>query len=179
MARQQRQHRHEWQIGGVGKFNALSFFVLDAADVGGKFSIKVGDTLYSDLAGAGGRLKNGNIHFVRILLDEAVENLTVELMHDRSNDGFGIDGVTVAQVAPVPLPPAAALLLPGLRRSPACAGAAPPPEPARPVPTHAAGLARGSPRPAPAREGGAGGAWLRVRGRLPVCHFSQLNQRLD
>ena len=35
---------------GLGTFNALSFFLIDAADVGAKFSIKVGDTLY--LAGA-------------------------------------------------------------------------------------------------------------------------------
>ena len=103
-----------WEVGGDGKFNALAFFVLDAADVGGKFSIRVGDTLYSDLAGAGGRLANGNIQFVRILLSEAVDNLTVELFHDRINDGFGIDGAAVAKVAPVPLPPAAALMLPGL-----------------------------------------------------------------
>ena len=47
--------------------------MLDAADVGGKFSIKVGDTLFSDIAGAGGKLANGNIHFVKILLSEAVE----------------------------------------------------------------------------------------------------------
>jgi hypothetical protein len=104
----------KWEVSGAGKFNALAFFVLDAADVGGRFSIKVGDTLYSDLAGAGGKLANGNIHFVRILLSEAVESLTVELMHNRTNDGFGIDGAMVARVAPVPLPPAAALMLPGL-----------------------------------------------------------------
>ena len=103
----------KWEVDGVGKFNALGFFVLDAADVGGKFSIKVGNTLYSDLAG-GTRLANGNIHFVHILLSEAVDHLTVELMHDRTNDGFGIDGATVARVAPVPLPPAAALMLPGV-----------------------------------------------------------------
>ena len=34
-------------------------------------------------------------------------------MHDRTNDGFGIDGAAVA-LAPVPLPPAALLLGTGL-----------------------------------------------------------------
>ena len=83
--------------------------MLDAADVGGKFSIKVGDTLYSNIAGAAGKLANGNIHLVKIMLAEAVTSLTVELMHDRTNDGFGIGGATVG-LAPVPLPPAALLL---------------------------------------------------------------------
>ncbi len=103
----------EWKIGGLGTFNALAFFVIDAADVGGKFSIKVGDQVFSDLAG-GKRLANGNIHFVRILLDAAVSDLTVQLMHDRTNDGFGIDGAMIARVAPVPLPGAAGLLLGGM-----------------------------------------------------------------
>jgi hypothetical protein len=102
-----------WTVEGLGKFNTLAFFVLDAADVGGKFSIKVGDTLFSDIAGADGKLLNGNIQFVRILLSEAVSSLRVELMHDRSNDGFGIDGAAVA-LAPIPLPPAALLLMTGV-----------------------------------------------------------------
>jgi hypothetical protein len=101
-----------WQIEGLGKFNALAFFVLDAADVGGKFSIKVGDTLHS-IAGTAGKLANGNIHLVKIILSEAVTSLTVDLMHDRTNDGFGIDGASVG-LAPVPLPPAALLLGTGL-----------------------------------------------------------------
>jgi hypothetical protein len=103
----------KWEVSGLGKFNTLAFFVLDAADVGGKFSIKVGDTLYSNLAGADGKLRNGNIQLVRIMLSEAVSKLTVELMHDMTNDGFGVDGATVA-LAPVPLPPAALLLGTGL-----------------------------------------------------------------
>jgi hypothetical protein len=103
----------KWEIGGLGKFDTLAFFVLDAADVGGKFSIKVGDTLYSNIAGAGGKLANGNIQLVKIMLSEAVTNLTVELMHDMTNDGFGVDGVSVG-LAPVPLPPAALLLGSGL-----------------------------------------------------------------
>jgi hypothetical protein len=103
-----------WTISGVGAFNAVGFFVIDAADVGGKFSIKVGDKLYSNLAGTTGRLKNGNIHFVRILLDEAVENLTIVLKHNRTNDGFGIDGAAVATIAPVPVPAAGVFLASGL-----------------------------------------------------------------
>ena len=102
-----------WDIAGIGSFDSLAFFVLDAADVGGKFSIRVGDQLFADLAGATGKLKNGNLQFVRVLLSDAVESLTVELMHDRTNDGFGIDGAAVA-LSPVPLPPAALLLATGL-----------------------------------------------------------------
>jgi hypothetical protein len=103
-----------WEIAGLGPFNVLAFFVTDAADVGGHFSIRVGDTLFADVAGGAGRLANGNIHFVRILLDEAVESLTVELMHDRTNDGFSIDGATIARVEVLPVPPAAFLLGSGL-----------------------------------------------------------------
>lgn len=104
----------KWDIGGVGKFNSLSFFLIDAADACGKFSIKVGQTLFSQVLGAAGRTLNGNIQLVTILLPEAVDHLTVELFHDRLNDGFGIDGATIARVAPVPVPPAAALLATGL-----------------------------------------------------------------
>ena len=102
-----------WEIGGLGKFDTVAFYVLDAADVGGKFSIKVGDTLYSNIAGGDGKLKNGNIQLVKIMLSEAVTRLTVELMHDMTNDGFGIDGASVG-LSPVPLPPAALLLGTGL-----------------------------------------------------------------
>lgn len=103
----------KWEIGGLGKFDTLAFYVLDAADVGGKFSMKIGDTLYSNIAGASGKLANGNIQLVKIMLSEAVTSLTVELMHDRTNDGFGIDGASVG-LAPIPLPPAALLLATGI-----------------------------------------------------------------
>lgn len=103
-----------WEIADLGKFNALSFFLIDAADVGAKFSTQVGDTLYLNLLGADGRTKNGNIQLVTILLDKAVDTLTVRLFNDRLNDGFGVDGAMVARVAPVPVPPAAALLVTGL-----------------------------------------------------------------
>jgi hypothetical protein len=103
-----------WTVSGLGKFNTLAFFVTDVADVGGKFSIKVGDTLFSNLAGEDGKLRNGNVHLVKIALSEAVDHLTLTLMHDVTNDGFGIDGAAIGRIAPVPLPPAMALLLTGV-----------------------------------------------------------------
>lgn len=102
-----------WDIGGVGAFNAISFFLIDAADVGGKFSIRVGDSLFSQILGADTRTANGNIQLVTILLPETVTGLSIALFNDRLNDGFGIDGATVANLAPIPLPPGAALLLTG------------------------------------------------------------------
>ena len=103
-----------WQVKGVGAFNALAFFIADTADVGARFSIKVGNKRYSDILGSGGRLENGNISFVRILLPKTVESLTVELSHDILNDGFGIDGAMVAEIAPIPVPLPAVLLATGL-----------------------------------------------------------------
>jgi hypothetical protein len=102
-----------WDVAVGEKFNALAFLLTDAADVGATFTIKVGDTLFSQVIGASGRLANGSIQLVRILLPEAVASLAIELRNDRLNDGFGIDGATVARVAPVPLPPAALLLFSG------------------------------------------------------------------
>jgi hypothetical protein len=105
-----------WTIGGLGKFNTAAFLLTDIEDVGGRFTLKVGDQSFADLAQAGGkRLANSNILLVLITLSEAVENLTVEMGHfNRNNDGFGIDGALIASVAPIPLPPAAALLFVGL-----------------------------------------------------------------
>jgi hypothetical protein len=102
-----------WDVTGLGPFNMLSFYVTDATDVGGLFSIRVGDTLFENLSG-GQRLANGNIQLVTVLLDEKVSALTLQLMHNRTNDGFGVDGLTMANISPVPLPPAAALMVPGL-----------------------------------------------------------------
>jgi hypothetical protein len=103
-----------WEVGGLSAFNAITFFLTDIADVGAKFSLKIGGTLFENVIGGDGRTADGTIHWVRILLPDFVSNLVVEMQNDRLNDGFGIDGMTVARIAPVPLPPAIALMLVGL-----------------------------------------------------------------
>jgi hypothetical protein len=102
-----------WKVKSDQKFNTIGFQLTDIADAGGKFSIKVGNTVYDDRT-YGKKLKNGTVHFVLITLDELVNSAKVVLQHDRANDGFGIDTAMVANVAPVPIPPAAALLLTGI-----------------------------------------------------------------
>ena len=100
-----------WDVGGLPSFNSVAFLLTDAADVGAKFSILVGGTPLSQVLGSVHRLGNGNIQLVRILLDAPVSSLRIEMSDDRLNDGFGIDGVTVANIAAVPVPPAAMLIL--------------------------------------------------------------------
>lgn len=102
-----------WKAKGSGQFNTVGFYLTDIADAGGKFSIKVGDKVFSDLASSK-KLRNGTVHFVLISLDEMVDSIDIVLQHDKANDGFGIDTAMVANVAPVPLPPAALLLLTGI-----------------------------------------------------------------
>ena len=104
-----------WTVEDVGSFDTLAFFLIDAEDVGGKFSVNVAGQTFSSLAGSSVR-RDGNLMMVIIELSEAVTSLTVEMFHDRTNDGFGIDGAMIARasnLAPVPLPPAAGLLLAG------------------------------------------------------------------
>jgi hypothetical protein len=103
----------EWHIHDVGAFNVIAFFLIDVADVGARFSMNIGDSSFADLAG-GKRLPNGNIYLLIAALSETVDDLTVQFLNDVTNDGFGIDGAMVAKLAPIPLPPAAALLLAGM-----------------------------------------------------------------
>jgi hypothetical protein len=51
---------------------------------------------------------------VTITLEKAVESLSIKMGHNRANDGFGIDAAMVGQMAPAPIPPAAALLFTGV-----------------------------------------------------------------
>ena len=107
-------HGMRWDVGGLGKFNAVAFLLTDAADVGATFSIKAGDTLFTPddrrRRPPGQRLDPPRAHPA---CPRRSTSLAIELRNNRLNDGFGIDGATVAHIAPVPLPPAALLLISG------------------------------------------------------------------
>jgi hypothetical protein len=102
-----------WDVSGPSEFDAVGFLLTDVADVGGVFSVGVNDTLFENVIGANGRERDGAIHLVSIVLPEMTDELTLKLQNDTLDDGFGIDEATVGDVAPVPVPPAAALILTG------------------------------------------------------------------
>lgn len=103
-----------WEVGGLPKFNALAFLLTDVADQGAKFSINIGGTLFESAIGDGSRLADGGIYLVKILLPETVSALSIAMLNDKLNDGFGIDRAMVARIAPVPVPPAALFILTGI-----------------------------------------------------------------
>jgi hypothetical protein len=103
-----------WEVGGLPKFNALAFLLTDVSDQGARFSIDIGGTLFESAIGDGTRLADGGIYLVRILLPETVSALSIAMLNDKLNDGFGIDQAMVARIAPIPVPPAALLLLSGI-----------------------------------------------------------------
>ena len=103
-----------WEVGGLPKFNALAFLLTDVADQGARFSMTIGGTLFDSVIGDGTRFADGGIYLVKILLPEAVSSLSIAMLNDKLNDGFGIDNIMVARVAPIPVPPAALLLLSGI-----------------------------------------------------------------
>ena len=103
-----------WDVGGLPKFNALSFLLTDVGDQGAKLSLTIGGTLFENVIGNGTRLADGGLYLVTILLPQAVNSLSVAMTNDILNDGFGIDQAMIGRVAPVPVPPAALLLLSGV-----------------------------------------------------------------
>lgn len=106
-----------WTIGAdtkLGKFDRLSYFLTDVGDIAGTdFSVTVSGKGIQTATQHITAQANGEVNLVRILLDDFVTEATVTMTSQR-NDGFGIDDLTIAQVAPIPLPLPGLLLMAGL-----------------------------------------------------------------
>lgn len=93
---------------GIRPVQTLSFFLMDAADQGATFELTYDDGVLKSLSNQA----NGKINFFAIRFDAPVSMATLTFSNTvRLNDGFGVDGF---QVAPIPIPPAVAMLLTGL-----------------------------------------------------------------
>jgi hypothetical protein len=107
-----------WTIAGLGMFDHVFFTLSDVADTGATFAILAdGVQLGPSLS----KKNNGAIDMVMLSFGTAVDKLTLQLRNSRLNDGFSIDdaGIGLTRLAaqtpaPVPIPPAAALLVGGI-----------------------------------------------------------------
>ncbi len=90
-----------------GENNAVGFFMTDPNDSGGRFSINGADFAFSDVFGKS--LGSGGLFYISLYDVDGLDSF--EIISNDSNDGYGIDDVTVGRV---PEPGTLALLGLGL-----------------------------------------------------------------
>lgn len=92
----------------IAPLGTISFFLMDAADQGATFVLSYGGDETKTLTGQ----SDGTINWFAIKFDAPTTMATIRFSNEvRMDDGFGVDGF---QVAPIPIPPAVAMLLTGL-----------------------------------------------------------------
>lgn len=99
----------------IGPFKRIAMILTDIDDVG---DIDFDVFAYGSAIDNAGRSNltnnpNANIFVATFLFSDFVENVGIKLRSDRG-DGFGVDGVVIADPSPVPLPAGAWLMLAGL-----------------------------------------------------------------
>ncbi|QJE74180.1 PEP-CTERM sorting domain-containing protein [Aerophototrophica crusticola] len=91
-----------WDAAAGGKgFTHVGFYLTDVNDVSAKLKVKAtGQTIDMPLgvSGKGGSLDSGTNFFVGFGLGATYELLSITFTQTAGNDGFGIDGVVLAQV---------------------------------------------------------------------------------
>ena len=99
----------EMSFAPAAGYNAMGFYMTDPNDSGGRFSIGGEDFLFQDIFGSA--LGNGSIFYITLF--DAAGLGDVSIFSNNSNDGYGLDNVTVGTVT-VPEPGTVALLALGL-----------------------------------------------------------------
>lgn len=96
-----------WEMNTPKPLKAFSFALVDAHDqANSHFTFTVDDAVFS----IDEREADGTLHWITVLFDRPTTNATIQIS-TRLNDGYGISDV---RVAPVPLPPALALMAVGI-----------------------------------------------------------------
>ena len=84
----------EMTISAAAGYTAMGFFMTDPNDAGGRFSIGGVDFLFADIFGQA--LGNGKVFYLSIFDSDGLGDITI--YSNNSNDGYGIDNVTVGTV---------------------------------------------------------------------------------
>lgn len=106
-----------WYFGGPlanTTFNTFGFYLSDAADISGNLTLTFADgnsTSFGSNFVQGE--SNGNLKYVVVTSTEAIAGGTFTLNNSTTNDGWGIDNVTIGTIATV-LPEPGTLMLMGI-----------------------------------------------------------------
>ncbi|WP_323750770.1 PEP-CTERM sorting domain-containing protein [Marinobacter sp.] len=84
----------EMTISPSGGYTAMGFYMTDPNDAGGRFSIGGMNFSFSDIFGSA--LGNGKVFYISLYDDSGLGDLSIYSNH--SNDGYGLDNVTVGTV---------------------------------------------------------------------------------
>ncbi|WP_417522092.1 PEP-CTERM sorting domain-containing protein [Marinobacter sp.] len=84
----------EMTISPAGGYTAMGFYMTDPNDAGGRFSIGGVNFSFADVFGSA--LGNGKVFYISLYDDSGLGDLTIYA--NNSNDGYGLDNVTIGTV---------------------------------------------------------------------------------
>ncbi len=102
-----------WTLGAPlsGSFNAFGFQLADASDISANLTLSFSDGSSSNWDMINYSQPNGNLKYVTVTSDQDILGGTLTFSNSTSNDGWGVDNITVGTVN---VPEPGSLLLMGL-----------------------------------------------------------------
>lgn len=78
----------------AGDYNTIGFYMTDPNDSGGRFDINGNGIAFADVFGSS--LGNGRVFYIEIYDEDGINDFSI--LTNNSNDGYGIDSVTIGHV---------------------------------------------------------------------------------